>query len=109
VEAISMSGHQDLRDVVVILCDQLRCDFLSLYDCRAIPTPNLDRLSRQGVVFDRAITASAVCGPARASMMTGSYPTQNGVQIRNEEMPPTTRPRIRDRYPGFRPQIQLFQ
>lgn len=74
-----MSGHQDLRDVVVILCDQLRCDFLSLYDCRAIPTPNLDRLSREGVVFDRAIAASAVCGPARASMMTGLYPTQHGV------------------------------
>ncbi|MDP7396983.1 MAG: sulfatase-like hydrolase/transferase [Lentisphaeria bacterium] len=74
-----MSEHQDPRDVVVILCDQLRCDFLSLYGCRAIPTPNLDRLAREGVVFDRAITASAVCGPARASMMTGLYPAQHGV------------------------------
>ena len=74
-----MSGQQKLRNIVVILCDQLRCDFLSLYDCRAIPTPNLDRLSRQGVVFDRAISVSAVCSPARASMMTGLYPTQHGV------------------------------
>ena len=98
-----MSGHQDLRDVLVILCDQLRCDFLSLYDCRAIPTPNLDRLSRQGVVFDRAITASAVCGPARASMMAGSYRTQHGAQISYAEMPPTTPARMRDRSPGFRP------
>jgi arylsulfatase len=67
------------RDIVVILCDQLRCDFLSLYGCRAVPTPNLDRLAQRGVVFDRAITASPVCGPARASMMTGLYPTRHGV------------------------------
>lgn len=67
------------RDIVVILCDQLRCDFLSLYGCRAVPTPNLDRLAGEGVVFDSAISASAVCAPARASMMTGLYPSQHGV------------------------------
>ncbi len=67
------------RDIVVILCDQLRCDFLSLYGCRGVPTPNLDCLVRQGVVFDRAITASPVCSPAHASMMTGLYPTRHGV------------------------------
>ncbi|GEM_PF-2505044 len=88
-----MSGHQDLRDVLVILCDQLRCDFLSLYDCRAIPTPNLDRLYRECVVFDRA----------RVGMMAGSYQTQHCDQIRNAEMPPTTPARMRDRSPGFRP------
>ena len=67
------------RNIVVFLCDQLRRDFLSPYGCNAVPTPNLDRLAHNGVIFDRAITASAVCGPARASMMTGLYPTQHGV------------------------------
>lgn len=68
-----------MRNVLVILCDQLRCDFLSLYGCDAVPTPHLDRLAKEGVVFDRAITASPVCAPARASMMTGLYPNQHGV------------------------------
>jgi arylsulfatase len=44
-----------------------------MYGCDAVPTPNLDRLARTGVVFDNAITQSTVCAPARASMMTGRY------------------------------------
>ena len=71
------------RNIVVILCDQLRPDFLSLYGCSAIPTPNLDRLAKLGVVFDNAISASPVCGPARASMMTGLYPSTHGVWTNN--------------------------
>ncbi|MFW6039177.1 MAG: sulfatase-like hydrolase/transferase, partial [bacterium] len=52
---------------------------MSLYGCRAIPTPHLDRLAREGVVFESAISSSPICGPARAGMMTGLYPTQHGV------------------------------
>ncbi len=62
-----------MRNVLVILCDQLRRDFLNMYGCDAVPTPNLDRLASMGVVFDNAITQSTVCAPARASMMTGRY------------------------------------
>ena len=69
----------EARNVVVFMCDQLRPDFLSLYGCTAIPTPNLDRLAREGVVFDRAITVSTVCAPARASMMTGRFVSDHGV------------------------------
>jgi arylsulfatase len=69
------------RNVIVFLCDQLRPDFLGLYGCEAIPTPNLDRLATLGVVFDRAITASPLCAPARASMMTGHYPSRHGVWV----------------------------
>lgn len=69
----------DRRNVVVFLCDQLRPDFLSLYGCDAVPTPNLDRLASDGVVFDRAITQSTVCGPARASIVTGRFVSDHGV------------------------------
>ncbi len=61
------------RNIVVLLCDQLRPDFLNSYGCTAVPTPNLDRLAAKGVVFENAITQSTVCAPARASMMTGRY------------------------------------
>ncbi len=61
------------RNIVVILCDQLRKDFLNLYGCNAVPTPNLDYLASIGTTFDNAITQSPVCAPARASMMTGRY------------------------------------
>lgn len=73
------------HNIIVILCDQLRADFLKCYGCHAVPTPNLDRLARDGVIFDRAITASTVCAPARASMMTGCYPSDH--QVWTNDMP----------------------
>lgn len=66
------------RHVLVILCDQLRKDFLPAYGCEAIATPALDRLAAMGVTFDRAITMP-VCAPSRATMMTGRYPCDHGV------------------------------
>jgi arylsulfatase A-like enzyme len=73
------SNASDRRNVVVFLCDQLRPDFLSPYGCNAVPTPNIDRLAADGVVFDDAITQSTVCGPARASLMTGRYVSDHEV------------------------------
>jgi arylsulfatase A-like enzyme len=67
------------RNVVVFLCDQLRPDFLPLYGCDALETPNIDRIAEMGVTFENAITQSTVCGPARASMMTGRYVSDHGV------------------------------
>ena len=61
------------RNVVLILCDQLRPDFLNAYGADFIPTPNIDQLAANGVTFDNAITASTVCAPARASIMTGEF------------------------------------
>jgi arylsulfatase A-like enzyme len=66
------------RNILVVLCDQLRPDFLPAYGCDAVPTPNLDRLADAGVVFENAITQSTVCGPARATMMTGRYVSDHG-------------------------------
>ncbi|MBN8215969.1 MAG: sulfatase-like hydrolase/transferase [Spirochaetes bacterium] len=72
-------NSQMKRNILVILCDQLRKDFLSCYGCKAIPTPALDSLAACGVVFDNALTVSPVCAPARASMMTGRYVSDHGV------------------------------
>lgn len=67
------------RNMMVIMCDQLRKDFLPIYGGKAIETPAIDGLATEGVVFNRCITASTVCAPARASMMTGRYVSDHGV------------------------------
>ena len=59
------------RNILTIMCDQLRPDFLNAYGADFIPTPNIDALAADGVVFDNAITASTVCAPARMSFLTG--------------------------------------
>ena len=65
--------EQKRRNVVMIMCDQLRPDFLGAYGADFIPTPNIDALAAEGVVFDNAITASTVCAPARMSFLTGQF------------------------------------
>lgn len=61
------------RNIVLILVDQMRPDFIGPYGADFVKTPNLDELARCGVTFDNAITASTVCGPARASILTGRF------------------------------------
>ena len=61
------------RNVVLILTDQLRPDFIGPYGADFIRTPNLDRLAAEGVTFDNAIAASTVCAPSRASILTGQF------------------------------------
>ena len=48
-----------------------------------IKTPNLDEMSRNGIRFDRFYSASAVCSPTRASVMTGRNPTRQGIANAN--------------------------
>src|SRR5207247_383945 len=54
-----------VRNVLFVMCDQLRRDFVSCYGASPVPTPNLDRLAARGVRFDHAYVQSGVCGPAR--------------------------------------------
>lgn len=74
---IERSNKMD--NIIVILCDQLRKDYISAYGCRGIKTTNIDSLSQNGVVFTNAVTASPVCGPARACIMTGKSVSEHGV------------------------------
>jgi arylsulfatase A-like enzyme len=60
-----------VRNVLFIMCDQLRWDYLSCTGHAHLHTPNIDRLARMGVRFDRAFVQSPVCGPSRASFYTG--------------------------------------
>lgn len=74
-----MNTKNDSRqNVVLIVCDQLRSDFLGVYGADFIDTPNIDALAADGVTFDNAITAATVCGPARASLMTGELVSTHG-------------------------------
>ncbi|MCA1808638.1 MAG: sulfatase-like hydrolase/transferase [Lentisphaerae bacterium] len=64
----------DKPNVLVFFCDQLRVDLLTCYGGKIVRTPNLQRFSEQACVFDCAHTPTAICSPARASLMTGLYP-----------------------------------
>lgn len=67
-----------VRNVLFIMCDQLRADYLSCYGHPVLQTPNIDRLASRGVRFTRAYVQSGVCGPSRMSFYTGRYPSSHG-------------------------------
>jgi arylsulfatase A-like enzyme len=52
---------------------------LGCYGNREIRTPNIDRLAREGVLFERCHSSNAVCSPTRATLLTGLIPSQHGV------------------------------
>ncbi len=67
-----------VRNILFIMCDQLRRDHLSCYGHPTLHTPNLDGLAQRGVIFDRAFINSPVCGPSRMSYYTGRYVHAHG-------------------------------
>ncbi|TIT75251.1 MAG: DUF229 domain-containing protein, partial [Mesorhizobium sp.] len=75
------------RNVLFIMCDQLRFDYLGCAGHKSLRTPNIDRLAGRAVRFTNAYVQSTVCGPSRMSAYTGRYvrshgSTHNGVPLR---------------------------
>lgn len=69
-----------VRNVLFIMCDQLRLDALSCFGGTVIETPNIDRLAARGVRFDQAHVQGSVCGSSRMSFYTGRYVQSHGAR-----------------------------
>jgi arylsulfatase A-like enzyme len=83
-----MSGAA--RNILFIMADQLRWDYLSCAMPGRVATPNIDALAARGVRFNRTYVQSPICGPSRMSFYTGTYmrthgATWNDVPLRVDE------------------------
>ena len=58
-------------NIIFVFADQLRSHVLSCYGNQQVKTPHLDRLAREGIRFDNAISTWPVCSPYRAMLLTG--------------------------------------
>ncbi|MGH9752008.1 MAG: sulfatase family protein, partial [Blastocatellia bacterium] len=65
---------QTRPNIVLILADDLGFGDLACYGGAKILSPHLDQMAREGIRFTDFHSASAVCSPARASILTGRYP-----------------------------------
>ncbi|MBI5504770.1 MAG: sulfatase [Deltaproteobacteria bacterium] len=66
-------------NIVVILADDLGYGDTEPYGARAIRTPALDHLAKEGVRFTQFYSSASVCSPSRAGLLTGRYPVRTGV------------------------------
>jgi N-acetylglucosamine-6-sulfatase len=79
------------RDIVFILSDDHRYDFMSFMGRPAfLRTPNLDRLAAEGAHCANAFVNTSLCSPSRASILTGLYTHRHGVVDNNTDIPAGT-------------------
>ena len=66
-------------NIVYIFADDLGYGDLSCYGAKDINTPNIDQIAKQGIKFTEFYSASSVCSPSRAALLTGRYPQRMGI------------------------------
>lgn len=74
-------------NILLILTDQQRWDSLGCYGAEWVNTPNLDRLGREGAIFDNCYVNNTICTPSRASLWTGKELPGHGVYKLYDNLP----------------------
>jgi iduronate 2-sulfatase len=76
---ISVSGLAQKRpNILFIMSDQHNANALGCYGSDIVQTPNIDRIAKQGVLFEKAYCQTAQCVPSRYSIWTGMYARSTG-------------------------------
>lgn len=100
--AAESAAAQERPNIVFLFSDDHAAHAISAYrahlpyGARLPDTPNLDRLAQDGMLFRNAFVTNSICGPARATVLTGQYGHLNGVMTNREALHPThvTFPRL---------------
>ncbi|MBW8243591.1 sulfatase [Muricauda oceani] len=72
---------QKRPNIVFIISDDHAYQAISAYGGRlaeVAPTPNIDRIAEEGMLFERCLVTNSICGPSRAAILTGKYSHLNG-------------------------------
>jgi arylsulfatase A-like enzyme len=80
VSGCSKPADPDLFSVVLVTLDTTRADRIGAYGSTAVPTPSLDRIAGEGVLFQEAISQVPITLPSHSSILTGRYPASHGVR-----------------------------
>ena len=86
-DAPNKVSQKDHPNVIVIMTDDLGYVDVGFNGSIDIPTPNIDRIARQGVKFTNGYTPYSVCSPSRAGFITGRYQQRFGYE-RNAQYRP---------------------
>jgi arylsulfatase A len=79
-DSFSAEGAVPRPNILVILTDDIGWGDYGCYNPNSkVPTPNIDRLAREGMRFTHAHTPAGLCAPTRYSMLTGNYPRRGRV------------------------------
>ena len=75
---ISLPSFADRPNVLIIMADDCTHNDLPMFGGQNAKTPNLEQLASEGLIFNRAYLAEAMCQPCRAELYSGLFPMRNG-------------------------------
>ncbi len=80
--AAALTGCADTQpkrpNIIIMMTDDHTAQAMSCYGSGLVETPNLDRLAREGMLFENCYVSNAISGPSRACILTGKYSHVNG-------------------------------
>lgn len=83
------------------MTDDQRYDAMGIAGNQVVKTPNMDRIAGEGVRFTNAFVTNALCGPSRASLLTGVYSHVHGVTTNGDGPAMRNQPGLPDTPPTF--------
>jgi len=79
-EIFAQNGHaKKSPNIILIVADDLGWNDVGPNQTRDIDTPNLNKLAKDGMLFNNAYASAPVCSPSRAGIITGQYPARIGL------------------------------
>ncbi len=71
---------QQRPNIIYIMSDDHDARAISAYNKAFINTPNIDRIAKEGMLFNNAFVGNSICGPSRATLLTGQHSHKNGMR-----------------------------
>jgi arylsulfatase A-like enzyme len=72
-------------NIIFIISDDHAFQAIGAYGGKLMPTPNIDRIAKEGAIFHNSFVTNSICGPSRATMLTGKYSHKNGYPVNEEK------------------------
>lgn len=76
---ISCNTVHETKNILFILVDDYGYNDMSFRNSNFYETPNIDRLAKEGMIFNEGYATCQVCSPSRASIMSGKFPARHGI------------------------------
>lgn len=85
VPIIVCAQQKKAPNIIIIISDDHALSTIGAYGAKYGATPNIDRLAKEGAVFENAFVNNSICAPARATLLTGKYSHANGLRDNHDE------------------------
>ena len=88
LKKVEISSDNKRPNILYIMSDDHASNAISAYGSRLkdiAPTPNIDRIAKEGILMENVFCTNAICTPSRAVIMTGKYSQNNGVKTLDDD------------------------